>query len=582
MFTCHGTGMNAKRSEPKPKHRRSAGQRALSIFMPGISIATRWRGAFMVLVSGLLMGWSIPSHNVPLVWLINMVPFFLGLDWIMAAPSGSSVRRALKVAAACWGGGVMSAWVIGDWITNTAHVYGGLSAPMAWAVGVFGYGSLIGFEFIVFLGLPCFLCRHRPRLALILLPVWIAATQAYLPRILYWTFGQFMWPWSWLIQGADILGSAGLNLIFIPLQLVLYGWVKTMLGDAPASRKEMAAASAAVALLLAAAALYGHLRLIELADAATRGIPLRVVAVQPNFSLARLASNPELSHSDREQSIAALMDDTERALRAFDDVGAGPTLVIWPESVFPLRFLEHDRAQELLGRWAQARNVHLVLTTVEVETGHAGTARDPVRHYGVAVHVDPSGGPLEVYRKMFLIPFGETIPLGGIFPAYRRLLKSWIPQISEFDAGTEYTVFEIGDGVRLAPMICYDVVQVSIAQGMVGNGANFAIVLANLAWFGRSSGSEQFEFGTRFRALENRVPIFLVSQNGRTVLIDARGQPASRRTELFQADALSLSLRLPDRGSFYSRHARQVHATYAVLAVLLTALLLWGRWKQWK
>ena len=131
-------------------------------------------------------------------------------------------------------------------------------------------------------------------------PFWIAAAQVYLPRMFHWTFGQFMWPWSWLIQGADILGSAGLNLIFIPLQLVLYGWVKTVLGDPPASRKEMAAASAIVALLLAASALYGQLRLTEMAESAARGNPLRVVAVQPNFSLARLASNPALSHSDRE------------------------------------------------------------------------------------------------------------------------------------------------------------------------------------------------------------------------------------------------------------------------------------------
>ena len=111
---------------------------------------------------------------------------------------------------------------------------------------------------------------------------------------------------------------------------------------------------------------------------------------------------------------------------------------------------------------------------------------------------------------------------------------------------------------------------------MAANGARLGVVLANLAWFGPTTVSRQFALYVRFRAIENRMPILLLSQNGETFLIDARGQEASQRLPPFESGAFVSEVRAPRQASFYSAHARAVERAYG-LALLLVAALGWWR-----
>ena len=195
--------------------------------------------------------------------------------------------------------------------------------------------------------------------------------------------------------------------------------------------------------------------------------------------------------------------------------------------------------------------------------------------FGAAVHVTPDGMAHGVYHKIALIPWGETIPLADVIPGYRQILLDWIPQISEFTPGTEHTVFQV-DGVRIAPMICFDAAVAGVAQGMAANGARLGVVLSNLAWFGRTSVSRQFGLYVRFRAIENRMPILLLSQNGETFLVDATGEDGSAHLPQFQSAAFVQEVRAPREGAFYSGHAAAVRAAYA-LALLWVMALGWGQ-----
>ena len=193
--------------------------------------------------------------------------------------------------------------------------------------------------------------------------------------------------------------------------------------------------------------------------------------------------------------------------------------------------------------------------------------------FGSSLHISPDGRPPENYRKITLIPFGESIPLAGVFPAFRDAIKAWIPRIAEFDAGREFTVFHVTPTLRLAPMICFDAIGDSVSRGMVANGANFGLVLANLAWFGRTNVSDMFEFFVRFRAIEARIPFLLLSQNGRSILFDAAGRPASRALGQFEEDALAIQTKVPDTSSFFIRHRSRVHGAYAVILLGLIGFL---------
>jgi apolipoprotein N-acyltransferase len=74
--------------------------------------------------------------------------------------------------------------------------------------------------------------------------------------------------------------------------------------------------------------------------------------------------------------------------------------------------------------------------------------------------------------------------------------------------------------------------------------------------------------------VENRMPILVLSQNGESVLIDERGEPASPRVGLFEVGALSVDV-AAGRGSFYGRHGAWVNASYAA-ALAAAAAFGWG------
>ncbi|MBI4083370.1 MAG: apolipoprotein N-acyltransferase [Candidatus Lambdaproteobacteria bacterium] len=548
----------------------------------------------LVALSGVLLGLAIPGRGTGWVWPVVFVPLLVALDWTLdaegAGPASGGWRRPAwrdwgrlgwRALACAWPVGVLMAALSGGWVVNTAHVYGRLPLVLAHGVNLLGYGTLVGLEVFLFLALPFAVGRTRPRWGFALVTLWSAVAQAFTPRFISWSYGQMMYPLAALVQAADVLGSPGLNLLYVPLQLLLFGWLRAGYrpGSAPGNvpRRALAWASAALAIAFAAAFAYGQWRQADVARAEAVGAPVQLVGVQPDFSLRRLASNPDLAISTREASLDDLLADSERGLQALARRPEVPVVVVWPESVYPEPFLYAPRERARVEAWLRGRGVQLVLATTDFAWA-PGTAPGTLRPqgiYGAAVHLGPEGRVLGVYHKLTLIPFGETIPFASWFPAWRAALKAWIPQIGEFEAGTRYAVFPVSDRVRLAPMICFDATVFHVARGMADAGANLGLVLANLAWFGRTSVADQFAAFVRFRAIENRIPILLLSQNGRSLLFDARGEVASPVLGQFEAARLALDVRVPATGSVYRRWGPWIERGYALL---LAAVLVWGWW----
>jgi hypothetical protein len=114
----------------------------------------------LVLSSGLLVGLTMPGHQVRFAWVAAYLPMFLGLDLTLRS-GGRRLVRVLKTLACTWPVGAMLALITGGWVVNTSYVFGGLPLPVAWLVNVFGYGTLMGLEIFVFLGVPYLLTRSR-------------------------------------------------------------------------------------------------------------------------------------------------------------------------------------------------------------------------------------------------------------------------------------------------------------------------------------------------------------------------------------------------------------------------------------
>lgn len=541
-------------------------------------LRSRWGLIGLATLTGVLLGYSAPGHDVPFFWVINFVPLFLALDLLLRFGSGRLRRRWLAAAGLCWWVGVLSAVITGGWVVNTAHVYGGLPLAVAHGVNALGYGSLLGIETFLHIGLPFLLAWEAGALGVALFLLWSVAVTPILPRFLFWTYGEMMFRTEALVQAADLAGSAGLNLPVAALHLLLFGWIRHRYAPRARGRPTLIRATAATAVLFAALAVYGMWRMSAVDQAARDSLTVRMVGIQPNFSLKEIASNPSLSPSDRRRSVSALIADTDQVLENSPVQPGEATVVVWPESAYPGFYAMNPQLRKRVESWVRRRGIHLVLAIQD-----AVRSRDAPRGYdiyGASLLLAPNGRPAALYRKMVLIPFGETIPLGDWFPWYRDILRRQIPQIAEFTPGQEYTVFDVAPGVRLAPMICFDAARYQVTRGMVSRGANVGVVQANMAWFGRSTATDQFEQMVRFRAIENRIPLMLVSQSGTSVLIDAKGRVSSPRLEKFVSGSLDERVPVSGLAAPYTAIGPWVQRILPIVLLILVGWRLWPRLRE--
>jgi apolipoprotein N-acyltransferase len=553
--------------------------------IPGLRSPWALRRLIVILVamSGMLLGLAAPARPVAFAWPFIFVPMFVALDLSLrgaARPGRWGWRRWGRVLACTAPVGILMGGISGDWVERTAYVFGGLPRVLSFASAWFGYGGLLGLEVFLFIGIPFALAHGRPRWQLALLTLWPAVLQAYVPRFLFWSYGQLMISVPALVQIADVVGTVGLNLWLLPLHWLLYALVRTQYDRGWVPRRDLALLAGVLAVAFGLSALYGNWRLADVAAAQAQGARVQLVGIQPSFSLMGLASNPDRSSDQRQQSLAALVSDSNEALLRGGIVPGIPTVVVWPESVYPVPYFDYVQAKTAVEQWARGLGVHLVLASIDTRQPVARPGDNRRRVYGAAIHVSPTATDPAVYHKLTPIPFGETVPLGDLFPWWRDLYLKVVENTSDFERGHEFTVFDIAPGVRIAPLICFDAFDDGPALGMAANGATLGVVMANLAWFGHSTASRQMEHFVRLRAIENRIPILMLSQNGESVMIDARGEEASPRLDLFQVGALSLEVNAGPGGSFFTRHARWIHGAYALalLGVLVAlSLKLWRR-----
>ena len=511
------------------------------------------------MLGGVLIGLNAPGWHTQLVGLVAHLPVMLMLE--QARKRHSSLGRCLlPCLLLCWGTGVLGAVIGAHWITNSAHVFGHLPWVVAVVITGVGYGLEVGLLLFALHAVPILLLRSGRVWDLPVRLCWFLWVDTWYPRLIHWNFGGLTFTQVPLLeQFADLIGSSGMVLFSIGLSLwLLLLWRRKIEGQG-ISGKALGVGLACYLGLLSLGVGYGAWRQSALGETSS-GAPLQVVSVQPNFSLQELASNPELAHSQRARNIGALLADSFQALSQLPDQSAVPRLLVWPESVFPEAFFKNPEAQQLVSRFAREHETAILLASID----WSGTPGN-YRFHGISVLVGPDGTVRGRYNKIFLIPFGETIPLSDWFPGLAQRLRDHVRNLSEFEAGSEFTAFSLSEQVRLSAPICFDIFAPDTIRNMTRNGSLLAVNLSNLAWFGQSTASDNMEAVLRWRAIENRTPVLFASNNGRSVLIGADGQNLSPRLGLFEEDVISTTIGLEPRFSFYREHQEWVNTTWLVL-----------------
>ena len=136
----------------------------------------------------------------------------------------------------------------------------------------------------------------------------------------------------------------------------------------------------------------------------------------------------------------------------------------------------------------------------------------------------------------------------------------------------------------LIPAICYEALFPSfIAQSMPQNAAGAVLtVLSNDGWFGQSRQPFQHGAMASLRAVENRLPLVHVINNGPSMVVMPNGRVLAQSQPFVQSALLvDMPYSTTSGGSFFSRHPNVfLYASYAGLFLIFLLALFRKRYEN--
>jgi len=317
------------------------------------------------------------------------------------------------------------------------------------------------------------------------------------------------------IQIADMSGAYGVSFLMVMFNTAIYMFIKNFKRD----RDAYVPVAAAVITLLVVLG-YGIFRINNVFT----GERLRVAVVQ--------GSIPQDQKWDRnfaEMILSRYEDLTKKA--ALEK----PDIVIWPESSTP-GFVENE---EDLSSRVRALVKEIKIPLLVGSPRYKDTERGPL-YYNSAFIFLKDGSVGGHYDKIHLVPFGEYVPLKGLF----FFVHKFAPRpIGDFEAGKDYTVFRVlleraardnnyswkmVKRVGFSSLICFEDIFPGLARQFARRNIDFLVNITNDGWFGHSSAAYQHAQASVFRAVENRINVLRAANTGLSCFIDQKGRVTGR------------------------------------------------------
>jgi apolipoprotein N-acyltransferase len=446
-------------------------------------------------------------------------------SWIFLVPvlCCAVARTPRQALGDGWLHGLVFFTVLLRWLDHTFRTYSAIPWPVTWLpiLALAGYCGL--YTGLVAAAMSWLARRRRPGWGLTAAPfLWVAGE---------WVRGHLFsgFPWGLLgysqasvlpvIQIAEWTGVYGVSFLIASVNTALAG--AAMLGW-----RRVAPGLAATGGMLVLALAFGWHSLGTGADGS-----LRVAVVQPSI---------EQAGKWDPATLARTLDTYQRLTRQAAETS--PALVIWPETAIPL-FLRQDRATlERLRLLSAEVGAPLLIGAIDVEY------RDSASRVFNSAFLLTEQGIRGRYDKIHLVPFGEYLPLAGLF----GFVRSWAEFISEFESGTARALLPLRDA-PFGAVICYEGLFPELFREFVAGGARFMVNMTNDAWFGQTSGPWQHLGVLPLRAVENRVAIARAANTGVSAVIEPNGR-ISRTLGLFERGVVEARLSPRIRTTFYTRY----------------------------
>ena len=236
----------------------------------------------------------------------------------------------------------------------------------------------------------------------------------------------------------------------------------------------------------------------------------RVIAVQPNVPMIGLNQTKWRNLRQRQIKLA------ENALQELKNKKTItnyqlPITVVLPESPMNFQYEEDTEFQYFINEFAIKNNVSVLFNSAEPDK------RREYGYFNSAVMINEKGEKVAQYDKVYLLPFGEKVPLPESI--------EWIvpTMVGRFSSGEEYDLLPFGDA-KAGVMICFESHFPSLSREYVRNGADVLVEMTNDGYLGNTPVLRQHLASAVFRAVETNRPVLRVTNVGITAYISERGE----------------------------------------------------------
>ncbi len=460
------------------------------------------RRALVAFVAGLVAVLALPPFGIFAAPFLSFPILVWLIDGASGDPDHGMLRRSFPafVIGWCFGFGYFlgGLWWLGNALLVEADEF-------AWALP------------LAVIGVPAFLAFFYAFAAAVARILWSDG----MGRIaaLAFSFGLFEWlrsfvlsgfPWNavgyaampvpLMMQSAAVIGLVGVNMlaVFVFAAPALIG-----------TRKGLRAGLGLAVVLVAAHFGYGYYRLEQpLPPSADPAVTVRLV--QPLIDQSK-----KFDDSERMKIFEEHLELTQAPPT---DGGKRPDIIVWPETAVPFILTENPDALLRISDVLQDGQI-LIAGAVRAEDTGAG---QPPRYYNSIYVIDDRGQIVGASDKVHLVPFGEYLPLEGLFSAAGlNAVATSMP--GGFSAAATRSLLTLPGGKTLYPLICYE----AIFPAEIGGDAlpaNALLNITNDAWFGNTPGPYQHFQQAQLRSVETGLPLIRDANTGVSAIVNARGE----------------------------------------------------------
>jgi apolipoprotein N-acyltransferase len=310
-----------------------------------------------------------------------------------------------------------------------------------------------------------------------------------------------------LAQSAALVGLWGLTFMAV----AVFASPAVLVDERAATRRPWLPLFCA-ALVLAACATYGIVRLQHTPTSFVAGVRLRIM--QPN-----LQQDEKFNYGAKQQVMSRYVTLSDRATGPGTTGIGDVTHLIWPESAFPF-FIA--REPDALAQIAALLPQGTVLITGGVRPEETTPGAQIVRGYNSIYVIDHDGSILATYDKVHLVPFGEYLPLQSLLESFGLMQLTKVQ--GGFIPGERRRPLALPGAPAALPLICYEIIFSGETVAGGGERPGWLLNLTNDGWFGNSTGPHQHFQQARVRAIEEGLPLVRAANTGISAVVDPVGR----------------------------------------------------------